>query len=53
MKVDCKPPAVAEDCAGANENPCAVEPALKANGLTASELELTGVDVMPNVCDGS
>lgn len=51
--MDGKAPAVPEGCAGANENPCAVEPALKENGLTASELELTGVDVMPNVCDGS
>ena len=51
LNVDCKPPAVPEAWAGANENPCAVEPALKANGLTACALELTGVDDRPNVCD--
>ena len=51
--MDCKPPAVPEGCAGANENPCAVEPALKANGLAACEFELTGVEDRLNVCDDS
>ena len=50
LNVDCKPPAVPEGCAGANENPD-VEPALKANGLTVCELKQTGVDDRPNVCD--
>ena len=53
LNVDCKLPVVPEGCAGANENPRAMEPALKANGLTVCELELTGVDDRPNVCDDS
>lgn len=47
---DCMPPVVPEGFAGANEKPWAVDPLLKENGLAAPELELTGVDVIPNVC---
>lgn len=47
---DCMPPVVPEGFAGANEKPWAVDPLLKENGLVAPELELTDVDVIPNVC---
>ena len=43
------PPPVPEDCAGANEKPCAAEAVLKENCLAGSELEFTGVGVTPNV----
>lgn len=46
------PPVVPEDCTGANEKPCVVEPVLKENDLTGSELGFAGVDVTPNVCNG-
>ena len=36
--------------AAANENPCAVLPALNENGFTVSAMVLAGVDVMLSVC---
>ena len=52
-KADCFDPPklnVAGGLDGAKENPWDVEPELKENGFTVSELELAGVGVMLNVC---